>query len=318
MYRCGFVLICMLWMACGDDKKKQGDDETGFSYETFSGRFKTISPPYQLSDTGLLNNRDTASIRNATFIRFLPDSLKNIVIGRGTKPRFIPLAHMNVSDETDLYFVKVQNGNKKVALIYAFDKEQFTAVFPFLVPDNDPTTTQLSVIDKALAITKNITQRRQNTITGEGKEVYDYDPSLRQFTLILTNPLNATAEVINPIDTFTKKHRFAGDYIKNKKNFVSVRDGRYPDQLMVYVHVDKNEGGCTGELKGDLLFTSPTTAVYRQGGDPCVMTFRFSAGSVTVQEKEGCGSHRGIECSFDGSYPRKKEVKPKTPAKKRR
>lgn len=121
--------------------------------------------------------------------------------------------------------------------------------------------------------------------------------------------------MINPIDTFPRKHKFSGDYGKDKKNIVSIRDGRYPNQLMVFVHLDKDDGACTGELKGTLLLTSSTAGIYREGGDPCMMSFRFSGNSVVIKEDQGCGAHRGLDCSFDGTYARKKEAKPKPPKK---
>lgn len=315
MIRFGFVLLCGFLLACGNNKEVETEDENGFSFSGFSKRFKAIAPPYQLTDTGFLKNKDTAALRSAVFAGYLPDSLKNILFGKSSKPKFIPLVQFSPSENTSLFFVKAMSGTKKAALVYAFDGEKFTAVFPFLVPDNDPTTSQVSAIDKSFAFTKTITQRRQNAVA-EGKEVYDYDASSGQFSLILTNPLNRTSEVINPIDTFSRKHKFAGDYVRNKKTFVSIRDGRYPNQLSVYVHIDHNEGGCTGELKGELLLTSSNTGVYRQGGDPCVMTFRFTSNSVTVQEDQGCGAHRGLNCSYDGTYPKKKPAKAKSGQKK--
>jgi hypothetical protein len=64
-------------------------------------------------------------------------------------------------------------------------------------------------------------------------------------------------------------------------------------------------------LKGEAIMKSPTMAEYTEGGDPCILQFRFTSSSVTVKELEGCGSRRGLRCSFDGTYPRKKESKPK-------
>ena len=181
------------------------------------------------------------------------------------------------------------------------------------MPDSDPGTFQSSAVDRAFSVTKLVSQRQP---AAEGKDVFEYDANQKQFTLILTDPLNKKAgEVINPIDTLPRSHKFAGDYIRDKKNFISIRDGRYPNQLLVFIHIDKNEGGCTGELKGDLVMTSPTTAVYRQSGDPCVMSFRFSASALSIHEEEGCGSHRGLDCSFDGSYSKRKAAKPKSSKK---
>jgi hypothetical protein len=36
-----------------------------------------------------------------------------------------------------------------------------------------------------------------------------------------------------------------------------------------------------------------------------------------MKEVEGCGSYRDIKCFFEGSFPKKKEVKPKAPKKKK-
>jgi hypothetical protein len=84
----------------------------------------------------------------------------------------------------------------------------------------------------------------------------------------------------------------------------------------VFVHMEKEEGTCTGELKGTLFFTSTTTAVYRQGGDPCVMEFTFTPTAVTVREDEGCGAHRDMKCVFNDTYKRKDIAKQKTTIKK--
>jgi len=73
-------------------------------------------------------------------------------------------------------------------------------------------------------------------------------------------------------------------------------------------------------LKGEAMLKTPNTAEYREDGDPCVLKFIFSSASVTLKEEEGCGSRRGLNCSFDGSFARKKYVKPLSnskPAKKK-
>ena len=55
----------------------------------------------------------------------------------------------------------------------------------------------------------------------------------------------------------------------------------------------------------------------KQAGDPCSLQFNFSSSSVSLKEVEACGAHRGVKCSFDGNYPRKKEAKQKTPQKEK-
>lgn len=314
MLKSGFIMIwVVLLLACNG--KKKGEESEGFSYEQFSERFATAGLPFQISDTSLQNNKDTAAIRSAEFAKFIPDSLRTKLFGKTAKVRYVSQKQVKVSRETALYIVRASSGNKRASLLLAFDKGEFSAVLPLLVPDADPSTSQWTVIDKGLGITKNISKRAAEA-PREGREVYQYDPGSRQFRLVLTNPLDiSSGELINPIDTLPRKHKFSGDYGKDKKNLVSIRDGRYPNQLQVFIHLDKNNGDCTGELKGDLLLTSSTTAVYRESGDPCVMSFKFSGNSVVIQEDQGCGAHRGLDCSFDGTFSRKKDTKSKTSKK---
>jgi len=310
MYRIGIVLIGLVLWSCSNKKA----DESGFSYEKFAELFPAEQKTYQLSDADLLNNKDTTAIRSAEFSKFVSDSIKTKLFGKGSKVKYIALARIKAPEKTSYYIVKASNGSKKAALLLPFTKDQFDVVFPFLVPDGDPTTTQLSTIDKSNAIIKAVTQKKSGGETSEGREVYQYVPEAKQFTLLLTSPLNNTAEVINPIDTLARRHKFSGDYIKDKNNFVSIRDGRNATELLVFIHIGKGE--CSGEIKGTLLLTSPTSGVYRQGGDPCELNFKFSGSSVSVQEGGGCGSRRGLDCSFNGAYTKKKAAKPKSTKKR--
>jgi hypothetical protein len=312
MFRFGFAVCLVLFFLISCKSKKTSSVEKGFSYEKFSELFRPLTLPYQLSDIDLANNKDTTPIRSADFSQLISDTINAKLFGKGTRVKYIAIGRMKLSSETNFYMVKASGGTKKAALLLVFSGNEFSAMLPFLVPDADPSTSQVSIIDKSFGITKNITQKKTSGVSAEGKDVYGYDPSTREFSLVLTNPLNASEEIINPIDSFSRKHKFAGDYVKDKKNFISVRDGRYPNQLLVFMHLDQNDGSCTGELKGDVLLTSPTSAIYRQGGDPCVLTLRFSSSSVTIKEDEGCGSHRGLDCSFNGTFSKKKEKKQKT------
>jgi hypothetical protein len=315
MTRIGFVFFCLFVVACGNNKKNE-KEASGFSYEVFSEGFKTALLPYQLTDTGLLRNSDTTSVKSPQFVQFISDSIRTKIFGKGTKVKYVPLVKISAGEDVTYYIIKASGGGRKAALMLVFNKDQFGNLFPFLIPDGSALTTQLSLIDKTASISRMITQRRPNNIATEGKEVFVYDAASKQFSLILVNPLNNdNAAIINPIDTLPRKHKFSGDYLKNAKNFVSIRDGRYPNQLLVFIHMEKQEPECSGELKGELLLTSPTAAIYRQAGDPCIMSFRFGSNAITVREDEGCGSHRSLECTFDGTYTRKKEAKPKTKKK---
>lgn len=301
MKKIGIVLFSLVLFSC---KSKKAETESGFSYESFSDLFKTAQLPYQITDADVASMKDTAMIRSAEFGKFIADSLKTKLFGRNAKIKYVALAKIKSAKNTIYYIVKAVTVNQRTALLLPFTNGQYDAAFPFLVLDDDPTTTQVSSIDKSNGIVQSISQKKAGGTTAEGRNVYQYVPEAKTFTLLLTNPLNYKAEVINPIDTLPRKNKLSADYVKDKKNFVSVRDGRSANQLMVFIHIE--DGDCTGEIKSEMLLTSPTTAVYRQSGDPCGLTLRFTSNSVTLKEEGGCGSRRGIDCSFDGTYPRKK------------
>lgn len=313
MYRKGFVLAGLVLFAC-NSHKNNSTEENGFSYEKFASLFPPAQSSYQISDADLLSNKDTIVIRSAKFAALIPDSTKTKLFGKTGKIKYIALARIKDAKNTNLYVVKAISGSKRAALLLPFTNDQLDATFPLLVPDDDGTTTQQSSIDKSRAIVKSVTQKKKNGEVAEGRNVYQYVPEAKTFSLVLTNPLNPSEEIINPIDTLPRKNKFSGDYIKDKKNFVSIRDGRNAKEFMLFIHIE--DGDCKGEIKGTILLTSSATAAYRQGGDPCSLSLQFGSNSVTVKEDGGCGSRRGLDCSFNGTYKRKKEAKTKSSKKR--
>ncbi len=117
--------------------------------------------------------------------------------------------------------------------------------------------------------------------------------------------------VINPIDTLPKKNKLSGDYVRDKKNYISLRDTKKPNVYQFFIHFEKNEGSCTGELKGELKMKDATTAEFRENGDPCVIDFTFSGNQVSLKEQGSCGNHRGIKCYFNDTFIKKKEPRNK-------
>ena len=306
MTRIWLFLLCIAVLSCGDDGTKEKED--GFALQQFSEMFREATLPFEIKDTALLNSKDTAAIRNSVFDAFLPDSLKGIIFGKGGKIKYIPLVKVQMEGEETYFVLKATSGKKVAALIYAFDKDgAFGAVFPLLVPDNDPATVQVSSIDKAKTISRSIIKQLSAEDIREGKDVYAYSQATKSFSLIMTDVLDDDKlELINPIDTLPKTHALSGDYRQGKKSLVSLRDGRNDNELQFFIHFENSDGTCTGELKGTALFTSSKMAVYREGGDPCVMELHFSSAAVTLKEVEGCGSHRGLDCSFNGKFTKKK------------
>ena len=318
MYKLGYIFFCMVLLACQSKKAGTKTDESEFTYEGFSNLFPATKLPYQLTDTGLLKSRDTTQIRSSEFAGYIADSIKNQIFAKGAKPKYYALARIEVPKAETYFIVKAVSASKKAALLISFDRQgKYATSFPFLVPDDDATTSQSSSIDKSLTISKNIIQKKGGELKGEGKNAYVYSADTRQFILIMTDLLDESKrDLINPIDTMSRTRKFSGDYVQGKRNLVSIRNGRTPNQALAFVHIEKNDGECVGELKGEILFTSANTAIYRQGGDPCILQFNFTSSSVTLKEEEGCGNHRGLDCTLNGNFPKKKEAKTKTITKK--
>jgi hypothetical protein len=305
----GSILILLVALAaCSNGKGEEPEEDTVFTYERFTGRFKTVKVPYSLSDTALLNNKDTTAIRSQAFIAYIPDSIVRKLFRKPSKVKYVPLATVQAANGEQYFVLKAESGSRKAALLVTFDKERnYGAALPFLVPDDDAQTTQVSTLDRSYSIVRNVSSRTEEDVVMEGKDVYVYNKDAKQFTLIMTDLLDeGDMEVINPIDTLARTHTFAADYVQGKRSILSIRDGRTPKEVTFFVHFEKNDGECVGELKGSLFFTSTATAVYRQGGDACVLEFEFKKSSVVMREVEGCGSHRGLQCLFEGTFTKKK------------
>jgi len=320
MSRYIIFLLAALYLlpGCGSKKKPSlsGTDEVVIS--DFIESFELIEPPLEIADTTLnKKEKDSLLIANKIFVQFVPDSVLTKVFGKNAKPKIYVGKRIEIEKEKYL-FAKAITAEKKASIVLCFGKDdKFKAYLPLLVPDANPATSQVSGLDRRLSFYKTVVLKKPDGSVAEGKEAYSYDREIGQFILIMTDPLDdRVQEVINPIDTLPKKNRFSADYVKDKMNIVSIRDDRKAGKLNFFIHFDKNNGECSGELKGIATMTSANTAVYSQPGDACSLQFNFSQSSVSLKELEACGAHRGVKCSFDGSFPRKKEVKPKTPAKR--
>ena len=314
MKRLGLFFLMIAAVACGNNNKSDSEEEESgaFNYENFSKRFTSASLPYQLSDTGFLKNEDTAALRNAQFQSLIADSVKQKLVGKTSGVRFVPLAKIEQEGGESYFIIKAVSGNKKAAMLTVFNKDKtYGGSFPFLIPDTKKETYQNSLIDKSLSITRGVSSRDNEDVVIEGKDVYVYNADAKDFTLIMTDLLDdSDRELINPIDTLARSHRFSGDYTNGSNNLVSIRDGRTENDPAFFIHFEKKDG-CRGEIKGTLLMTSSTTAVYREGGNPCVLEFKFSSNKVTLKEVGGCGTYRDLKCTFDATYTRKKETSEK-------
>lgn len=317
LYRKLLLLALSLIMltGCKDKKKPSLAGDEPVEVTDFVDFFQPADLPFAFEDSLLLKkDNDSLRISYKVFTQFVPDSVLGKVFGKDKKLKIYPLGKAKADGADTYLFAKVVGAGKKAAFIIALDKgNKFLACLPAIRTDLPKSSVRTTVIDRRYTITK--TQLRKNTdgSLSEGKDVYVLNADAKNFMLIMTDALeDKVTELINPIDTLPRKHKLSADYTTGKLNLVSIRDGRKADRLTFFIHFEKDNGACTGELKGEAMIKSANLAEYKVGGDPCVLQFRFTSSSVTLKEMEGCGAHRGLRCAFDGSFPRKKEIKSKT------
>ena len=313
-----FSLLVLFLLACTSKKKPSLSGDDPVEVEDFIAFFPELKTPYQLEDTFLLRlDADSLRISKKVFTQFVPDSVQQRLLGK-TSPKYYPIGRLG-KNETYL-LVKAVNGSQRSALLLAFDKKnQFLAAMDFLEPDKLSNTRQYSVINSKEEINLHVSRKNADGGFDEGREVYGLNSAAGDFILFLTDAIDKKpTELLNPIDTLSRKMKYTADYGSGKMNLFSFRDGRKADRLNFFIHFEKDNGECTGDLKGEAILKGPNKAEYREPGEPCALQFTFTSKAVIVKELEPCGSRRGLRCSFDGSYPRKPDPKPKSNTKKKK
>ena len=306
----GICLALLIVLAACKSRKKDLSGEEPVTVEDFIGFFQEISLPYNIADTQINKKLpDSLLISQKIFKQFIPDSVLSKDYGQKVFPKLYALGKITDKDKETYVLVKAATTEKQVGYILCFDKDDvFKAAMPLVRNNPDRKKSITGSIDKKLTITTS--EKRK---APDGQNLYKLnayvDNNVGVFTLIKieSNEVVVPKEVYNPIDTFARKHKLSGDYIVNKKNFVSVRDGRNEKRLVFFIHFEKGKDECTGELKGEAVLIKPNIAQFRQVGGTCVLQLSFSGNKVTLNEVQGCGNYRGIKCAFEGTFVKKKE-----------
>lgn len=315
--------LLLLLVACGGKKKKivlSGEEPVAAA--DFVDFFPNFSLPVIYADSNLrkpIRENDSLRISLKVFTAVVPDSVLTKLYGKGAKPRIYALGKTMGPNQERYLLIKTISGEKKALVVLGFTKaNEFAAWLPVLRPDQDASTSQSFTIDKRHTISKTVLRKNRDGSISEGKDVYAFNADSKLFYLVMTDALDdRPTELINPIDTLTRIQKWTADYTNGKMNLVSVRDGRRNTELRFFIHFEHG-ADCHGELKGEADITGPNTAEYRQDGDPCKLKFIFNSSSVTLQEIEGCGSYRPLNCSFNGKFARKAQNKKKQTVVKKR
>jgi hypothetical protein len=312
------ILVTLLFFCCKSKKKSlSGNDE--ISREDFIDFFQVLKLPYQLTNDYVEENEnDTDEISYHVFTQFVPDSVLSRHFGWGMKPKLFALGKVKVQKGETYFFIKAVTEHKKLGYVLCFDKGgQFVVSKPLIISEYHSEISSLAVMDAKYTITIIRQHKNVDGLVLYRKYAYVYNDA-GAFSMILTESNEGDKEgipIINPIDTLQHKHKFTGDYTQDKRNYISVRDGKDLSHIVFFVHFEKEKGSCKGELKGVARFVSSNTAVYRASNDPCAVEFSFESSGVSMKELDGCGNHRDMRCLFEGFFARHKESRAKTTKK---
>lgn len=304
------IMLCSL-LGCGSGNEEP-KPESEMTIQDFVELFNPVASAFTVSSVKLASPvSDSFPISKTLVQKFIPDSIFVKDFGKKATLKFYSLGSKTDNSKNIYLFVKAASAYKKFAYILVFDKK-YTYKAGITVANTPLPAKNLieSGLDRKFTITINNQKINSDGQIFFTKNIYAYDNE-GYFTLILreSNEMLADQEVYNPIDSLSRKNKFSGDYQKNKKNFLSVRDGSKPKKLLFFLHIETDNGRCSGEIKGEGELIQPNKLVYSSAGDPCSIEFTFNGNQVIFQELKGCGNYRGVKCFFEGNYARIKGKK---------
>jgi len=314
------IALAGLLFSCKSKKLSLAENDESLDAQEFVDFFQPLPLPWQASDTILRRkDGDSTLINYNLFTRFVPDTVLSRYFGKESRPRLHAAGRIRVPEKETYLFVKAAAGSRRVLYILCFDKKnKFAAARPAIYSDNESGVSGQASLDAKYTLSL-LHQRRSNGQILYHKDAYVYTPDIG-FMLILTESnenVSRPPVIYNPIDTLPRKHKFTGDYAQDKRNFISIRDGKDASRILFFIHFEKDDGGCKGELKGTAKLVSANVARYMANGDPCMVDFSFGVEGVTIKEAGGCGNHRDIKCFFEGFFEKRKEHKPAAAKKKK-
>lgn len=303
-----WLLLLFIGWGC-KDKKVDLSGEVPVKVSDFIAAFPKITPAYVVADTNLLKAADTVTIGYKALIQFVPDSTVKLLTGHAKKTVIHPVGIIEKEKENYLLVnLSVPRKNTYLAVFVLDKKNKYLAYKSLLSEKNeDGYLHSVSVNREPTFLISKEKMGKDNSLKfSRTGWVYT---STGEFMVVVndSNEDPSQSDVINPIDTLPRKNKFSGDYVQDKKNYISIRDTKKPNVYQFFIHFEKNEGSCTGELKGEMTLQSATTAIFKENGDPCIIDFRFEGNEITLKEQGSCGNHRGIKCFFDDTFIKKRE-----------
>jgi len=310
------LVIILLSLFIGVGCKSDPIDLSGkttVQEKDFLAAFKPMTLPFSVSDTNIDAKADTLVIGKEVFLQFYPDSAFSNIMGKRTIYTIHPIGLIDKEKEKYLLFIIKENKKKKrLVVLVANEKNQFLASKELL------NNFEGAEYHRSLSINKEPTFLISREKMGKANDIlftragWVYNDA--GFFMVVINDSNedpAKTAVINPLDTLPKLNKFSGDFIKDKNNYVSIRDGKDQNTYLFFILFEKSNGACKGELKGEFKLIKPAEGLYSKNGDPCLIDFTFNSNQLKIKEQGSCGNHRGIKCFFDDRYNKKREPRKK-------
>lgn len=302
------LLSLFIWIGCKTEPIDLSG-KTTVKEKDFLNAFKPLTLPFSVADTNIDAKADTLVIGKEVLLQFYPDSALSSIMGKTKIYTIHPIGMIDKEKEKYLLFIIKENKKRKrLVVLVANEKNQFLASKELL---NNFEGTDYR---RSLSINKEPTFLISREKMGKANDMlftragWVYNDA--GFFMVVINDSNedpAKTAVINPLDTLPKLNKFSGDYIKDKNNYVSIRDGKDQNTYLFFILFEKSNGACKGELKGEFKLIKPNNGLYSKNGDPCLIDFIFNSNQLKIKEQGSCGNHRGIKCFFDDRYTKKRE-----------
>ena len=308
------LLILLALIGCAETKTDLSGN-TPLKINDFNAAFKNIELPIRINDTNLVAFTDTIKIGRKALAQFLPDSVVNAIAPKLVKNASI-FTVGKIEKETEYYLLLNNKDTKKQTVsVIAFSKKNVFLGYQILT-QFDLTQKGSQFYGKTLLINKEptflIEENKLDPEQGLTNEKKGWAYTEQGFKLIYldANIKPEQKAILNPIDTLPTVNTFSGDYARDKKNFISLRDFGNANKYQFFLHFEKKDGTCVGELKGLLNFNK-NQATYSEKGDPCTIQFTITGNVIKIKEDGNCGNHRNMTCYFNDSYDKKRKPKSK-------
>ena len=286
---------------------------SGNDPEGLVNKYKILPLPFNAQDSILMDLASDTAISLQTFTNSFSDTIFNPVFGKDRKIKLFPVGKIEQGNKETYYLTMAKSNTLYVLYLSAYDNHKHMATMPLIISGKDTMNiTNSTTIDKKLTIVVNKEWMVKNEPYYR-RVIYAYN-NVGVFTTVLTETneqRRSESTVTNPLDTFSKRNKFSGDYSKGKGNQLYIRDGISTNEYLFFVHFKRmdQEEPCNGELRGSFKMTDDVSGQYTKQGDPCGLTFTFKGQEATVKENGSCGNYRDIKCFFDDVYIKKKEIK---------